>query len=179
MKISELTPLSNLQTAAQIPVAINGENRSVSIGQILSALQSSIAVFDSIVPAGQAKTYATGSTMLPIIIVFDPDTKKFYGGLYISQAGTNNSNLTLYSEFDGKDNYYREGEVRTDCLFAAKDGRLYRYADGLISCGLTDAQAELLQKLTPKELASEAELEALKAAGEIVPGQLYYIAETE
>lgn len=179
MKISELTPLSSLQTAAQIPIAIEGENRSVTIGQILSSLQSSIAVFDSIVPAGQDKTYATGSTMLPILIVFDPDTKKFYGGLYIFQVGTNNSNLTLYSEFAGMDNFYRDGKVRTDCLFAAKDGRLYRYADGLISCGLTDAQAELLQKLTPKELASEAELEALKAAGEIVPGQLYYIAETE
>ena len=175
MKISELTPLSNLQTAAQIPVAINGENRSVSIGQILSALQSSIAVFDSIVPAGQAKTYATGSTMLPIIIVFDPDTKKFYGGLY--NDGT--SNLTLYSEFAGIDNFHRDGEVRTDCLFAAKEGRLYRFSEGLISCGLTDEQADLLQKLTPKELASEAELEALKAAGEIIPGQLYYIPEAE
>ena len=179
MKISELTPLSNLQTAAQIPVAINGENRSVSIGQILSALQSSIAVFDSIVPAGQDKTYATGSTMLPVFTVFDPDTKKFYGGLYISQAGTNNFNLMLYSEFAGMDNFYRDGGVRTDCLFATKEGRLYRFSDGLISCGLTDEQAELLQKLTPKELASEAELEALKAAGEIIPGQLYYIAETE
>lgn len=179
MKISELTQLSSLKTAAQIPVAIDGENRSVSIGQILSALQSSIVVFNSIVPEGQKKTYATGSTNLPTFIMYDADTKKFYAGLYIFQVGTNESNLTLYSEFYGKDNYYREGEVRTDCLFAAKDGRLYRYADGLISCGLTDAQAELLQKLTPKELASEAELEALKAAGEIVPGQLYYIAETE
>lgn len=64
-------------------------------------------------------------------------------------------------------------------FFATKEGRLYRFNDGLISCGLTDEQAELLQKLTPKELASEAELEALKAAGEIIPGQLYYIAETE
>lgn len=179
MKISELTQLSSLQTAAQIPVAIEGENRSVTIGQILSALQSSIAVFDSIVPAGQNKTYATGSTTLPIIIVFDPDTKKFYGGLYTIQVGTNNSNLTLYSEFAGMDNFYRDGKVRTDCLFATKEGRLYRFSDGLISCGLTDEQAELLQKLTPKELASEAELEALKAVGEIIPGQLYYIAETE
>ena len=179
MKISELTPLSSLQDAAQIPVAIDGENRSVSIKQILDALQSSIVVFDNMVAEGQKKTYATGSTNLPTFIMYDADTKKFYAGLYIFPVGTNESTLTLYSEFDGKDNYYREGEVRTDCLFAAKDGRLYRYADGLISCGLTDAQAELLQKLTPKELASEAELEALKAAGEIVPGQLYYIAETE
>ena len=179
MKISELTPLSSLQTAAQIPVAIKGENRSISIGQILSALQSSIVVFNSIVPAGLDKTYATGSTHLSTFIIYDEDTKKFYGAVYIFQEGTNNFNLTLYSEFTGMDNFYREGEVRTDCLFAAEDGRLYRYENGLISCGLTDAQAELLQKLTPKELASEAELEALKAAGEIIPGQLYYIAETE
>lgn len=94
------------------------------------------------------------------------------------QDGVNNT-LILYSEFPEKDNFYRDGEVRTDCLFSAKEGRLYRFSDGLISCGLTDEQAELLQKLTPKELASEEELEALKAAGEIVPGQLYYIPEAE
>lgn len=117
MKISELTPLSSLQDAAQIPVAIDGENRSVSIKQILDALQSSIVVFDNMVAEGQKKTYATGSTNLLTSIMYDADTKKFYAGLYIFQVGTNESNLTLYSEFDGKDNYYREGEVRTDCLF--------------------------------------------------------------
>lgn len=179
MKISELTPLGSLQTAAQIPVAIKGENRSISIGQILSALQSSIVVFNSIVPAGLDKTYVTGSTTMPLFIGYDPDTKKFYGCLYPVEKDTDIVRLALYSEFTGMDNFYRDGEVRTDCLFATKEGRLYRFSDGLISCGLTDDQAELLQKLTPKELASEAELEALKAAGEIIPGQLYYIAETE
>lgn len=179
MKISELTPLSSLQDAAQIPVAIEGENRSISIKQILDALKRSIVVFNSIVPTGQAKTYTTGSTNLPVLIMYDQDTKKFYGGMYIFQAGNENTRLMLYSEFSGKDNFYRDDKVRTDCLFTTADGRLYRYVDGLISCGLTDEQAELLKKLTPKELASESELEALKAAGEIVPGQLYYIAETE
>lgn len=179
MKISELTQLTRLLPGAQIPVAIEGENRSISIGQILSALQSSIVVFDRILPTGQDKTYATGSTNLPVFIAFDPDTKKFYGAINIANVGTNNFRLVLYSDFTGKDNFFRDEDVRTDCLFAAKDGRLYRFSDGLISCGLTDEQAALLQKLTPKELSSEAELEALKAAGEIIPGQLYYIAETE
>ena len=85
------------------------------------------------------------------------------------------------NEYDTENQFtdYKGDTVRTDCLFARPDGRLYRFNGGLISCGLTDAQAELLQKLTPKELANETELEALKAAGEIIPGQLYYIAEAE
>ena len=179
MKISELTPLSRIQDAAQIPVAIDGENRSVSIKLILDALQSSIVVFKNFVESGINKTYTTGSTEIMTYPVYDAYTKKFWGALYEINEVTGITSVILYSDFAGKDSFYRNGEVRTDCLFAAEDGRLYRYANGLISCGLTDAQAELLKKLTPKELASEAELEALKAAGEIIPGQLYYIAETE
>lgn len=45
MKISELSPLAQLQKAAQIPVAIAGENRSITLGQILSALQNTIVPF--------------------------------------------------------------------------------------------------------------------------------------
>lgn len=179
MKISELTPLSSLQDAAQIPVAIDGENRSVSIKQILEALQSSIVVFKHFVESGINKTYTTGGTEIMTYPVYDAYTKKFWGALYEINEVTGITSVILYSDFANKDSFYRNGEVRTDCLFAAEDGRLYRYANGLISCGLTDAQAELLKKLTPRELASEAELEALKAAGEIIPGQLYYIAETE
>lgn len=179
MKISELTPLSSLQGAAMIPVAIEGENRSISIGQILAALQSSIVVFDLIVEATQEKSYAEGSTSEQTIIVYDPDTKKFYGGIFLVNVAEDRTLLILYSDFKGKTRFYKGDTVRTDCLFATSDGRLYRYKDGLISCGLTDQQADLLKKLTPKELASETELEALKAAGEIIPGQLYYIAEAE
>ena len=180
MKISELTPLSRIQDAAQIPVAIDGENRSVSIKQILGALQRSIVVFKHFVESGINKTYTTGGTEIMTYPVYDAYTKKFWGALYEINEVTGITSVILYSDFADKVSFYRDdGEVRTDCLFAAEDGRLYRYANGLISCGLTDAQAELLKKLTPKELASEAELEALKAAGEIVPGQLYYIAETE
>lgn len=179
MKISELTPLNRIQDAAQMPVAIDGENRSVSIKQILDALQSSIVVFKHFVEIGINKTYTTGGTEIMTYPVYDAYTKKFWGALYEINEVTGITSVILYSDFAGKDSFYRNGEVRTDCLFAAEDGRLYRYANGLISCGLTDAQAELLKKLTLKELASEAELEALKAAGEIIPGQLYYIAETE
>lgn len=179
MKISELTPLNRIQDAAQIPVAIDGENRSVSIKQILDALQSSIVVFKHFVESGINKTYTTGGTEIMTYPVYDAYTKKFWGALYEFNEVTGITSVILYSDFADKDSFYSNGEVRTDCLFAAEDGRLYRYANGLISCGLTDAQAELLKKLTPRELASEAELEALKAAGEIIPGQLYYIAETE
>ncbi len=178
MKISELTALTALEKAAQIPVALLGENRSISLGQILEALQKSVVRFGSDMPDSVTKTYAEGSTESDadkIVPVWDEDTQKFYGTLVISGAAT------LYSEWTSKADYYDEaGAVRRDCLFIQPDGRLW-YFNGttLISAGLTDAQAALLQKLTPKPIGSESELEALQKAGEIIPGQIYYIPEDE
>lgn len=86
MKISELSPLAQLQKAAQIPVAIAGENRSITLGQILSALQNTIVPFSGeIDPSSLQVTYATGDTagsaFLPV--VWDPVPAKFYAAKYI------------------------------------------------------------------------------------------------
>lgn len=185
MKISELSPLAQLQKAAQIPVAIAGENRSITLGQILSALQNTIVPFSGeIDPSSLQVTYATGDTagsaFLPV--VWDPVPAKFYAAKYIgTPLITGIQKVTLYSNFATYDNFYDgEGNVRQNVLYVTPVGRLYVFDGGaLLSAGLTDEQEELLKKLTPQAVASESDLEAMKAAGEIVPGQIYYIAETE
>ena len=185
MKISELSPLAQLQKAAQIPVAIAGENRSITLGQILSALQNTIVPFrGEIDPSSLQVTYATGGTagsaFLPV--VWDPFQAKFYAAKYIGGTPlTGIQKVTLYSNFPTYNNFYDgEGNVRQNVLYVTPTGRLYVFdGSALLSAGLTDEQEELLKKLTPQAVASESDLEAMKAAGEIVPGQIYYIAETE
>ena len=184
MKISELSPLAQLQKAAQIPVAIAGENRSITLGQILSALQNTIVPFSGeIDPSSLQVTYATGDTagsaFLPV--VWDPFQAKFYAAKYIGTPLTGIQKVTLYSNFPTYNNFYDgEGNVRQNVLYVTPVGRLYVFdGSALLSAGLTDEQEELLKKLTPQAVASESDLEAMKAAGEIVPGQIYYIAETE
>lgn len=176
MKISELTPLASLQTAAQIPVAVAGENRSITLGQIIEALQSAVVPFQYTFMSDRHTVFAEGSTDEIGQIIWDATTKNFYKSIRTQSSGV----YTLYSDFSEKYNFYRDGTVRTDCLFIDVIGRLFRW-DGmaLISAGLTDEQAVLLQRLTPIPIGSESELEAMKAAGEIIPGQMYYIPETD
>lgn len=179
MKISELNPLANLQAAAQIPVAVAGENRSITLGQIIKALQNSIVPFGYVFD--KMARYAIGSTDVMGSIVFDVFSRKFHNCISVFDKVSGVTSYTLYSEWPGKDSYYADADVvRTDCLFITAEGRLYRFnGDNLISAGLTDEQTTLLKKLTPQAVASESALEAMEAAGEIVPGQIYYIAETE
>ena len=184
MKISELSPLAQLQKAAQIPVAIAGENRSITLGQILSALQNTIVPFrGEIDPSSLQVTYATGGTAgsASLPVVWDPVPAKFYAAKYIGTPLTGIQKVTLYSNFPTYNNFYDGvGNVRQNVLYVTPVGRLYVFdGSALLSAGLTDEQEELLKKLTPQAVASESDLEAMKAAGEIVPGQIYYIAETE
>lgn len=168
----------------QIPVTITGENRSVTLGQILDALAATVVPFYGIDDTpGNRVQYSLGSTnFVSQRIVFDRPSGKFWAAVYntISAAGQTSKSVVLYSEFANRDYYYDGDNTRTDCLFIDKDGRLYRYnGTALISAGLTDDQAELLRKLTPQAVASESDLEAMESAGEIVPGQIYYISENE
>lgn len=176
MKISELTPLASLQTAAQIPVAVAGENRSITLGQIIEALQSAVVPFVSVFVSDNTTVFPEGGTDEVGEIVWETETQRFYNAVQIRAT----SQLCLYSNFSGMGNFYRDGSVRTDCLFIDATGRLFRWnGRALISAGLTDEQAVLLQRLTPIPIGSESELEAMKAAGEIIPGQMYYIPETD
>lgn len=179
MKISELSPLANLQAAAQIPVAVAGENRSITLGQIIEALQNAIVPFGYVFD--KMATYTHGQTLMLGSIVFDVFSRRFYNCIGTFDRVNETTHYVLYDDWPGKDSFYADvDEVRTDCLFITAEGRLYYFnGDNLISAGLTDEQAALLKKLTPQPVESESALDAMKAAGEIVPGQIYYIPEAE
>lgn len=166
----------------QVPVAIAGENRSVTLGQIIDALAAAIVPFSHIDETAYTFEQAsTGAGPLNLPVVFR--NGKFYAvaikkttvsGKIIMQA-------VFYTDFTGKANFYDdEGNVRTDCLFIDREGRLYRYSGGtLVSAGITEEQAQQIKLLTPQPVESETALQAMEAAGLIVPGQLYYIPEND
>lgn len=186
MKISELLSAGSINRAMQIPVAISGENRSLSIGQIIDALTKSVLPFTEIIktaPAGSQFSLGTPGNLFGVTIVYAAFANRFYAmrKTLVGVSGVVNTQITFYTKFAGVENYHDEdGKPRQDCLYIASDGRTYYYnGSTLISAGLTDAQAEQLAKLTPQEVESETVLQNMEAAGLIVPGQIYYIPESE
>lgn len=185
MKISELTGSSAINRAMQIPVAISGENRSLTLGQIIDALASSVVPFARINSAAyDVESMGMGQTVEALPIVFDNRAthKNFYALKVTTRivAGVIRRTAIFYTNFPNREKFYDDNGIRTDCLFIATDGRLYRYnGTDLISAGITDEQAQQLKLLTPIPVESEAALEALEKAGEIVPGQMYYIPEND
>lgn len=182
MKISELLKSGVVSRAMQIPVAIAGENRSLTLGQVIDTLSTAIVPFDEI----STKNYgymqiAPSAAPVSLPVVFRTD--RFYALNEASNivSGIITTQAVFYTEFPGSDKFYDDkGNVRTDCLFISKDGRLYRYSGGTLqSAGITTEQAEQIKLLTPIEVESEAALEALEKAGLIVPGQMYYIPEDD
>lgn len=183
MKISELQQSSSVSRAMQIPVAIAGENRSLTLGQIIDALAATIVPFTFVDETNYAfSQIAQGTTLTALPIVYRPDGN-FYARLTTTSvsAGIISKQVTYYTNFPSRNLFYDdEGNVRTDCLFISSEGRLYRYnGSNLISAGITDAQAQQLKLLTPIEVADESTLQAMEEAGQIVPGQLYYIPEDD
>lgn len=183
MKISELLQSSSVSRAMQIPVAIAGENRSLTLGQIIDALAATIVPFAFVDNSNyDFSQIAQGTTLTALPIVYSPDGN-FYARLATTStaAGIIHRHVTYYTNFPSRNLFYDdEGNVRTDCLFISSEGRLYRYnGSDLISAGITDAQAQQLKLLTPIEVADESTLQAMEEAGQIVPGQLYYIPEDD
>ncbi|TGY07139.1 hypothetical protein [Bacteroides acidifaciens] len=186
MKISELVQSARIDRAMQIPVALSGENRSLTLGQIIDALASSVISFNRI----NTETYdvemmGTGQTAELLPVVFDSRSgrENFYA-LKVTVnvvSGVVRRSAVFYTDFNGRENFYDDnGHIRTNCLFIAADGRLYRYnGTRLISAGITDEQATQLKLLTPIPVASENDLETMEQAGLIVPGQMYYISEND
>lgn len=183
MKISELLSTGAIDRAMQIPVAIDGENRRLSLGQILDALATSVVPFGSIRKEAVTNTQMATTTSLNFPVVFYEPDGKFYAMLGRSTvvSGVLVFSITFYQNFPSRSLFYGEdNKPRQDCLYVASDGRTYYYnGSALISAGLTDAQAEQLVKLTPQEVESETVLQNMEAAGLIVPGQIYYIPENE
>lgn len=182
MKISELPKSGSIVRAMEIPVAIAGENLSLTLGQIMDALATAIVPFSKV----ELKTFsfvqiATGASAVKLPIVF------YNGKFYALQettttvSGVTTTQAVLYTEFTSKDRFYDDsGNVRSDCLYISNEGRLYRFfGNKLISAGITDEQAQQIKLLTPEPVASEGALKAMEDAGLIVPGQLYYIPEND
>lgn len=183
MKISELTKVTQPARSMELPVSIAGENQAITLGQIIDALSAAIVPFDGIDDEKYFTVSYGHSPTVSYPVRWVPSQKAFYAVQNRLQivAGVIRRIAVFYEEWPGSEQFYAaEEQVRTDCLFIAGDGRLYRFnGEDLISAGVTDDQAELLKKLTPQRVESESDLEAMQAAGVIVPGQIYYIPEND
>nr|DAT51091.1 MAG TPA: hypothetical protein [Caudoviricetes sp.] len=184
MKISELTQITAIRRDIKLPLSVAGQNMSISLGQIIDAISQDVVPFSGITPQRSNVQYTAGTSSGNIgSVVFDSMTNKFYCaiGMKAPAAGHIVINWTYYSDWATHDSFYTEsGAIRTDCLFLASDGRLYRYnGTTLKSAGITEDQAKQIRLSTPIEVASEEEMEQRIAAGEYEAGQLYYLAEEE
>lgn len=182
MKISELIKLANIRRDIEIPLAVQGENRSITMGQILDAVSQCIIPFGGFMSETQNIQYAPGSpTASTGVVIFDKVTNKFYLALMSSGSDSQSIMWTYFADWNGHAFYYEnDGTVRMNCLFSTHDGRLYYYnGTTLKSAGITDEQADDLRHATPIEVESEEEMTNRIAAGEYEEGQLYFLAESE
>lgn len=184
MKISELTQITAIRRDIKLPLSIAGQNMSITLGQIIDAISQDVVPFNDITPQRDNVQYAPGATSANHgVVIFDSITDKFYYafGTSATVAGQLVRYWTYYADWATHDSFYTEsGAIRTDCLFLASDGRLYRYnGTTLKSAGLTEDQAKQIRLSTPIEVASEEEMEQRIAAGECEAGQLYFLAEEE
>lgn len=186
MKISQLTQIAAAQRGILLPLSINGQNMSITLGQIMDALSKTVVPFKEIVGARIGVTYAPGTSAVEIFgaVIFDKPSNKFWlsQGLYTDISGLTEIHWTYFENWHTRTDYYDEdGNVRTDCLFISQEGRLYSFAgnNGLKSVGLTDEQAKQIRLSTPIEVADEQEMEQRIAAGEYEDGQIYFVAEEE
>lgn len=182
MKISELPRLANPRRDAEIPVAVESENYNITLGQIFDS-KSDIIRFGGVAVGGSDVQYVNASP--PIyrgLVVFDLSTNSFYYATRTTSTVEGETVTTdiYYKAWNEYSLYYgTDGNIRTDCLFVANDGRLY-FSDGesLKSAGITAEQSNQIRHATPIEVASEEEMEQRIAAGEYEEGQLYFLAES-
>lgn len=184
MKISELTQISAVRRDIKLPLSIEGQNMSITLGQVIDAISQDVVPFSNIATQQENVQYTTGAPSVEYgIPIFDTVTNKFYCAISsVSQAaGQSVTNWTYYEDWETHDSFYTEsGDIRTDCLFMASDGRLYRYKNTTLkSAGITEAQADQIRLSTPIEVASEEEMEQRITAGEYEAGQIYFLAEEE
>lgn len=177
MKISELTKINKAERDAVLPVSLSGETLGISLGTVIDAVDNSVVMFQGISAASGNVTVQEGSDSLDkgaAEVVFNTSL----GGFYVAE-GNDTDGWLYYRNWNRRSHYYSGSGVRTDCVFVANDGRQYVY-DGttLISSGVTQTQAEAIEKSTPIEMASEEAMQALIASGSAVEGQIYYIVES-
>lgn len=177
MKISELTKINKAEPDAVLPVSLSGETLGISLGTVIDAVDNSVVMFQGISAASGNVTVQEGSDSLDkgaAEVVFNTSL----GGFYVAE-GNDTDGWLYYRNWNRRSHYYSGSSVRTDCVFVANDGRQYVYnGTTLISSGVTQTQAEAIEKSTPIEMASEEAMQALIASGGAVEGQIYYIVES-
>lgn len=183
MKISALPKLTSIRRDIEFPLAVQGENRSITLGQIIDAVSQDVIPFDMIRGFDPNVQYSDGSPGANIgSVVFDTVTNRFYLArtTTVDVAGIPTTKWTYFQTWGTYGIYYEDDEIRTDCLFRLTDGRLY-FFDGatLKSAGITEEQAKQIRHSTPIEVASEEEMAQRIEAGEYEEGQLYFLAESE
>lgn len=182
MKISELTKIDNVRRDIRIPLSVQGENRSITMGQIIDAISQDILPFRSILDNDINVQYVPGSPEAEEgMIIYDKVNERFYLALEETNvvAGLSVSLWTYFENWNTRTKYYDdEDNVRGDCLFLEDGGRLYFFnGDTLLSAGVTERQAIQIRHSTPVEVESEEEMEQRIAAGVVEAGQLYFVAE--
>lgn len=177
MKISELTKINKAERDAVLPVSLSGETLGMTLGTVIDSVDNSVVMFHGISDASGNVTVQEGSDSLDKGAA-DVVYNTALGGFYVAE-GSDADGWLYYRNWNRRSHYYSADGVRTDCVFVAEGGRQYVY-DGvtLISTGVTQAQADAIEKNTPIEMASEEAMQALIAKGEAVEGQLYYIVES-
>lgn len=175
MKISELPRLDEARRDAEIPVAVEGENFNITIGQILDS-SSSIVRFNSVVNEidGVVINGAPPSGASVTAVVYDKQSQRFCCVATVGNAEV------YYKDWNGRGNFYGDdGTIRRDCLFALNSGSIYiAHNNVLKSAGITDEQVKRIRHATPIEVASEEEMQQRIESGEYEEGQLYFLAES-
>lgn len=180
MKISELPRLDNIRGDAEIPVAVEGENFNVTMGQILddAAPDMTISYEDMVnMTLAQAIQYAYSQKTSRLAVT------KQTGFAELANVGT----LDLISD----DSAHVVTQIFTthftspqpDGTFAMHtDTELYTYIRyiGFRSTSLPKEWSawKMRGKSEPIEVASVEEMEQRIAAGEYEEGQIYFLAES-
>lgn len=182
MKISELPRIENPSRESEIPIAMEGENYNVTLGQIVDS-RTHIVRFGGISAGGGDIQYVNTIPPIPSgVVVFDLSRNSFFFAIRHTSVveGETLTTEVHYKSWVGYDMFYDEdGELRNDCLFIANDGRIYfAYGDTIKSAGISNEQANQIRHASPIEVASEEEMAQRIALGEYEEGQLYFLAES-
>lgn len=172
MKISELAQIDNVRKEIRLPLAFQGENRYITLGQIVGSIPASVVPFTEIIePVGNVTIVPGSEAVTGGKVIYDSQTNRFYCSKVM--LGNNGEVVTVttlyYQKWDAYDEYYdAQDNIRQDCLFRASNGDLYAFNG-------TELKMSGVGK--PIEMADEDAMDALISANGAVDGQIYFIAE--
>lgn len=175
MKISELTSLLAVSRDVKIPVAVAGQTMSITLGQLMDSLHSTIVPFSKV--TSQLILLASGETTHSGFVEYSTASDGFFYKVITINADAPNT-FAHYTQWPTRDLFYDGDDVRQDCLFVDAEGGLWKHnGTTLIRVGLNQNDRDQLILNTPIRVESEEEMERMIEDGEVVEGQLYYVPE--